>query len=70
MNLPEKLAREIRRVAELRCRYETIGKEQNIIVAPAMMLMETSLNEACKAFGANDILMQMAALEDLKGFER
>ena len=70
MNVPETLAREIRRVAELRCQYEAIGKEQNIIVAPAMMLMSAALDKACKAAGVSDVLVQLEALDDLKGFER
>jgi hypothetical protein len=70
MNLPEKLAREIRRVTELRCQYEVIGREQNVIVFPAMILMQASLEKACKAAGNSDPLVQIAALEDLKGYER
>lgn len=71
MNLAEGLAREIRRVAELRCFYEACGKESpRMIVAPGMMLMDHALNAACEAFGSGDIVRMLAAHSDLKGFEK
>jgi len=70
MNVPEKLAREIRRVTELRCRYEEVDKLPNVIVGPAMMLMDAALEQACKAAGVDDALIQMAALQELEGFEK
>lgn len=70
MNVPEKLAREIRRVTELRCFYEEIGKTQNILVQPAMMLMDAALEQACKAAGLDDAPVQMSALQELEGFEK
>ena len=69
MNLPEKLAREIRRVTELRGEYEEIDKLPNVIAGPAIMLMDAALEQACKAAGVDDPLVQMAALSDLQGFE-
>jgi len=70
MNVPEKLAREIRRVTELRCRYEEIGKLPNVIVGPAMMLMDAALEQACKAAGTLDAVAQIAAQQGLEGFEK
>ena len=70
MNVAEKLAREIRRVAELRCQYEEVGKLPNVIVGPAMMLMDAALEQACKAAGVDDAIAQMSALQELGGFEK
>lgn len=70
MNVAEKLAREIRRVAELRCQYEEVGKLPNVIVGPAMMLMDSALEQACKAAGLDDALVQIAALKELESFEK
>ncbi len=39
MNAAEGLAREIRRVTELRCQYEEIGRMPNVMVEPALTLM-------------------------------
>jgi len=70
MNVAEKLAREIRRVTELRCRYEEVGRMPNVIVEPAMMLMDAALEQACKAAGIDDALVQMDAIQELEGFEK
>lgn len=70
VNVAEKLAREIRRVTELRERYREAGKMPGIIVAPAMMMMDTALNSACEAAGLDDAEAQIAALKMLQGFEK
>lgn len=70
MNAAEKLAREIRRVAELRKDYERLDGMPNVIVKPAMIMMDMALNAACEAAGTNDAVTTLAALEDLKGFEK
>jgi hypothetical protein len=70
MNVAEKLAREIRRVAELRCFYEDMGKTHGMIVGPARMLMDAALEQACKAAGIDDATVQLAALQSLEGFEK
>lgn len=70
MNVAEKLAREIRRVAELRCQYEEVGRLPNVIVGPAMMLMDAALERACKAAGTNDAMIQIVVLQELEGFEK
>ena len=71
MNLAEGLAREIRRVTELRCFYEQAGRESpRLIVEPAMLMMDVALNSACEAFGSGDITKMLTAHQDLKGFEK
>lgn len=69
MNVPEKLAREIRRVTELRGLYAEVGQMPHVIVGPAVMLMDAALEQACKAAGINDAKVQMAALQELEGFK-
>lgn len=70
MNVAEKLAREIRRVTELREQYAKLDGMPNVIVKPAMMMMNMALDAACEAAGMNDALTQIAALKDLEGFEK
>lgn len=70
MNIAESLAREIRRVAELRCQYEEVGRMPNVIVAPAMAMMDMALEQACVAAGSNDVVAVLQAHENLKGFEK
>jgi hypothetical protein len=70
MNVAESLAREIRRVAELRCHYEEVGRMPNVMVQPALMMMEAALEQACVAAGSNDVVAVIRAHEDLKGFEK
>jgi hypothetical protein len=70
MNVAESLAREIRRVAELRCQYEEVGRMPNVIVQPAMMMMDAALEQACVAAGSNDVVAVIRAHEELKGFEK
>lgn len=69
MNVAEKLAREIRRVTELRGLYAEVGKMPQVVVGPAVMLMDAALEQACKAAGVDDALVQMAALQELEGFQ-
>lgn len=70
MNVAEKLAREIRRVTELREFYREAGKVPGVNVAPAMLMMGMSLEGACKAAGMDDATVQLAALKELEGFEK
>lgn len=42
----------------------------NVIVKPAMMMMDMALNAACEAAGMNDAEVQIAALKELEGFEK
>lgn len=64
MNAAEKLAREIWRVASILWMYREIGAPGQ----PALILMTSSLEQACKAAGSNDALAVMAALQDLQGY--
>lgn len=73
MTLPEKLAREIRRVTELRCRYASTGlliPGGEASVRPAMAFMHAALERACVAAGSPDIQQQIAALQDLQGYTK
>jgi hypothetical protein len=71
MNLAEGLAREIRRVAVLRCHYEEVGRaDKRVVVAPAILMMNVALERACQAAGSDDVIEVMRAYEDLKGFEK
>lgn len=70
MNVPEKLAREIARVTELRGQYASLDGMPGVNVKPLMFLIDQSLEVAKKAAGENDALTQIAALKTLEGFEK
>ncbi len=65
MNVAEKLAREIRRVAGLRHHYEEIGEAGKF----ATIMMDAALEQACKAIGSGDPIAMIAAGQDLEGFQ-
>jgi hypothetical protein len=72
MNVAEKLAREISRVTELRCRYEesrSIGEYPVANLEPAIFLINTALENAMMAAGVNDAITQIDALKELAGFQ-
>lgn len=70
MNIVEGLARQIRRVTELREHYRSIGRElgQSVNVQAAMLLMDAALERACKVIGTGDVVAIAAAGQDLEGF--
>jgi hypothetical protein len=68
MNVAEKLAREIRRVTELREQYARMDGMPNINVKPAMAMMNLALNAACEATGMNDAEVQIAAVKELESY--
>ncbi len=71
MNLPESLAREIRRVATLKCKYEAMADSNPLVmVGYATMMMDAALDNACAALGAGDVVKMIGANETLKEFER
>lgn len=70
MNVAEKLAREIRRVTELRCRYEEVGRQPNVIVEHVVSLMNAALERACAAAGTMDAYTQIVAVQALEAFEK
>ncbi len=65
-----KLARQIERVTDLRAQYRTIGQVHGaqVNVAPAILMMTNSINQAIAAIGSSDIQEQIAATLDLKGY--
>ena len=66
MNLPEKLAREIARVATVKTYYEEAGR-QGAFIAFAMTGINAALEEGQAAAGSNDIPRMIRALKDLEG---
>ena len=68
--LPGKLAVEIRSVTALREQYAETGRlcGSPASVAPAMLLMQLSLDAAIEAAGSPDIEGQIAAVQDLEGY--
>lgn len=71
MNLAEGLAREIMRVTVIRAEYESLRGKPQIIVEPQIAMMTASLENACKQAGMPEgIEGMMAAMQDLKEYER
>ena len=68
MNLPEKLAREIARVSELREQYSLFRGQPNINVEPAIFMMDDALEKAKQAAGSPDIEGQIREIKNLEGF--
>ena len=68
MNVAEKLAREIARVTELRCQYESLRGIRNANPEPAIAMMTAALEGACLAAGHDCALDQMEAIRELEGF--
>lgn len=63
MNVAEKLAREIRRVAGIRHYYEEIGPSGQF----GLMMIDQSLEAGCVAAGKDDAVEQIGALKSLEG---
>lgn len=70
MNVAEGLAREIRRITHLLRDYEALKGMPNVIVEPAIAVMNHALEEACLASGSGDIAHVLRSYENLKGFEK
>ena len=68
MNLPEKLAREISRVTQLREQYISLRSWPGVNVEPAIYMMEDALEKAKQAAGSPDIEGQISAVKDLEGY--
>ena len=64
MNLVEKLAREIRRVAGIRHYFVQIGTAGTF----ATTMMDAALEQGCTAIGSGDPAAIMAASLELEGF--
>lgn len=65
MNVAEKLARQIRRVAELRHHYADLGPAG----AFGLTLIDAALEQGCKAAGSDDAGAVIAAGLDLEEIE-
>jgi hypothetical protein len=65
MNLVEALTREILRVAKLRRHYEDVGDAGKF----ALVLIDKSLEEACRAAGSDDATLVLASYQTLKEYQ-
>jgi hypothetical protein len=68
MNLPESLAREIRRVSQLECLYRIADVPRENIEC-ILSVIGDSLERGCLAIGAGDAVAQLDAIKELKGIE-
>ena len=66
--LAEALPDEINRVREIQDQYKELRGRPNIIVEPAIMFMEHSIQNAIQASMSGDIVSMLKAVKDLKGF--
>ena len=69
MNLPETLSREVERVTRLDEQYGRFGGISGINVEPAREMMCQALDRAHTAASSPDIQEQIAAHNELQGFE-
>lgn len=70
MSVPGKLAREIARVTELRCRYEEVARMPNVFAVPQIAMMRAAIEQACQAADSSDIEGQIKAIQILAEFEQ
>ena len=68
MNVAEQLANEIERVTKLRSQYESLRGLPNCNPEFAILGITASLEAAKKAAGMDDVLAQIAALQDLQEY--
>jgi hypothetical protein len=62
-NVAEGLARQIRRVAQLRHHYEALGP----VGAVGLAMIDFALERGCKAAGMDDAVAQIGAFRELEG---
>lgn len=67
-SLATALPDEINRVRELQAQYRLLDGMPNVMAAPAIAMMERSLQNAIGVLGSGDVIGMMRAYEDLKGF--
>jgi hypothetical protein len=73
VNVAEKLARELVRVAAMRERYREAQLDNNrrggsANMGPAIYLMTGSIDAGCEAAGSGDAMAIIAAVAELEGF--
>jgi hypothetical protein len=68
-NLAEALARQIRRVAQLRGTYAQLRGRPGVNVDFALLMIDAALEAACKAAGVDDAVAQLAAFQQLGSIE-
>ena len=67
--LADSLPREIARVRAVQDCYKELRGMPNVMVEPAIMVMEHAINEATKACASGDVIAMLRWHEELKGFE-
>lgn len=70
MNAAEELAREIRRVTEIKVRFEAIAADPPagvaMTTAPQIAAVEGLLERACRAAGSGEAIDVLTSLHELK----
>ena len=69
MNVAEKLAREITRVTTIRANYAALDGKRGLEIKPALWLIDLDLERAKRAAGMDDAVEQIAALQELEGWQ-
>ena len=70
MTLAEALPEQIRRVREdVLPSYEALRGIPNVMVGPAIAMMNHAINEATKAAASGDVILMLQWHEELKGFD-
>ena len=70
ISFPERLSREIARVAALRERYQAMDRMPQVNVKPVITLIDAALEAAHKAIGEGDIAAQVVAIGALEAFTK
>lgn len=68
-SLAEAMPVEIKRVRALLDIYKSMRGQPNVMVEPAIALMEQSIDNAIDALARGEVLCILRAYDDLKGFE-
>lgn len=69
-NLAEALPAEIKRVRDLQDVYKSMRGMPQVMVEPAIMMMEQAIQEGVSAAASGDVIRMLRAYNDLKGFEK
>jgi hypothetical protein len=64
------LPNEINRVRELQDEYKSMRGMPNVMVEPAITMMENSIRDAIAATTGGDVVNMLRCYEDLKGFSQ
>lgn len=67
--LADALPREITRVRETQDHYKAMRGRPNLIVEPAIMMMEAEIQAAIRACAAGDVVEMLRSLKTLREYE-